>query len=154
MCSEFTPRARIPDTRIPQFMQPCFTIYKIIGSKGWDSFFCTYFIVFKEWGSFLVIFYCLKTLIFKAFTIFMCLYWDQCCFRRCTACSWWWTWGPGKWGVSDSSWPSPTSRWMITIMTRGWLVVDKIKQKKWKWKSESTSSSILRKRKSVNNLSS
>ena len=23
MCSELTPRARIPDTRIPQFMQPC-----------------------------------------------------------------------------------------------------------------------------------
>ena len=23
MCSEFTPRARIPDTRIPQLMQPC-----------------------------------------------------------------------------------------------------------------------------------
>ena len=23
MCSELTPRARIPDTRIPQLMQPC-----------------------------------------------------------------------------------------------------------------------------------
>ena len=23
MCSEFTPRARIPDSRIPQLMQPC-----------------------------------------------------------------------------------------------------------------------------------
>ena len=23
MCSELTPRAPIPDTRIPQFMQPC-----------------------------------------------------------------------------------------------------------------------------------
>ena len=25
MCSKLTPRARIPDTRIPQLMQPCFT---------------------------------------------------------------------------------------------------------------------------------
>ena len=24
MCSELTPRARIPDNRIPQLMQPCF----------------------------------------------------------------------------------------------------------------------------------
>ena len=27
MCSEFTPCARIPDTRIPQFMQPCYQQY-------------------------------------------------------------------------------------------------------------------------------
>ena len=27
MCSKLTPRARIPDTRIPQFMQPCLWIY-------------------------------------------------------------------------------------------------------------------------------
>ena len=26
MCSELTPRARIPDTRIPQLMQPCPTV--------------------------------------------------------------------------------------------------------------------------------
>ena len=26
MCSELTPRARIPDTRIPQLMQPCWRI--------------------------------------------------------------------------------------------------------------------------------
>ena len=28
MCSELTPRARIPDTRIPQFMQPWMCVYK------------------------------------------------------------------------------------------------------------------------------
>ena len=27
MCSELTPRARIPDTRIPQFMQPCIYMF-------------------------------------------------------------------------------------------------------------------------------
>ena len=27
MCSELTPRARIPDTRIPQLMQPCSTVF-------------------------------------------------------------------------------------------------------------------------------
>ena len=31
MCSELTPRARIPDTRIPQLMQPCWAriVYKM-----------------------------------------------------------------------------------------------------------------------------
>ena len=28
MCSELTPRARIPDSRIPQFMQPCLGAYR------------------------------------------------------------------------------------------------------------------------------
>ena len=27
LCSELTPRARIPDTRIPQLMQPCHKVY-------------------------------------------------------------------------------------------------------------------------------
>ena len=30
MCSELTPRARIPDTRIPQLMQPCLGPWKTI----------------------------------------------------------------------------------------------------------------------------
>ena len=32
MCSELTPRARIPDTRIPQLMQPCTTYRFMISS--------------------------------------------------------------------------------------------------------------------------
>ena len=31
MCSELTPRARIPDTRIPQLMQPCL---QMLGAKN------------------------------------------------------------------------------------------------------------------------
>ena len=34
MCSELTPRARIPDTRIPQLMQPC-----LERSRFWDKHF-------------------------------------------------------------------------------------------------------------------
>ena len=36
MCSELTPRARIPDTRIPQLMQPCTQIFwwKVIWTKS------------------------------------------------------------------------------------------------------------------------
>ena len=35
MCSELTPRARIPDTRIPQLMQPCFRIvFKYVVDGG------------------------------------------------------------------------------------------------------------------------
>ena len=31
MCSELTPRARIPDTRIPQLMQPCPSVAAVEG---------------------------------------------------------------------------------------------------------------------------
>ena len=31
MCSELTPRAPIPDTRIPQLMQPCKCVYNFYG---------------------------------------------------------------------------------------------------------------------------
>ena len=33
MCSELTPRARIPDTRIPQLMQPCTWLSATEGDK-------------------------------------------------------------------------------------------------------------------------
>ena len=39
MCSELTPRARIPDTRIPQLMQPCGQVYRAqrrsCSNTGW-----------------------------------------------------------------------------------------------------------------------
>ena len=34
MCSELTPRARIPDTRIPQFMQPWLVPVKVMLAKN------------------------------------------------------------------------------------------------------------------------
>ena len=39
MCSEHTPRARIPDTRIPQLMQPCFQPKQKVDlcSSGWST---------------------------------------------------------------------------------------------------------------------
>ena len=38
MCSELTPRARIPDTRIPQLMQPCLPGSQWPGHRGTFSF--------------------------------------------------------------------------------------------------------------------
>ena len=36
MCSELTPRARIPDTRIPQLMQPCTVMIQLFRKLGVD----------------------------------------------------------------------------------------------------------------------
>ena len=44
MCSELTPRARIPDTRIPQLMQPCLQEY-IVNNHDW--FFSRMSLAFK-----------------------------------------------------------------------------------------------------------
>ena len=52
MCSELTPRAPIPDTRIPQLMQPCYLA--VLGSSGlyWAVLGCTvhYWAVFRLAG--------------------------------------------------------------------------------------------------------